>query len=238
MLAKTKVKEEITLCIRGIPVTVKRKRIKHLYLRVRAASAQVEVSAPVAYDLNAIEDWLQQRYEWLVKQRQTRAEQVVEPEHEYVTGEQHWFWGDAYTLVVSTTKRGTNAFIKGDELHLVVLPHYTADQRQRVLHRWYRDQLTGKIDALLSIWQPRMGVYTSGFGTKLMKTRWGSCNIRTRKIWLNLALVKKTQTCVEYVLVHELTHLFERYHNARFYRLMDEFLPDWRERKQHTNRII
>ncbi|HAS23318.1 MAG TPA: M48 family peptidase, partial [Idiomarina loihiensis] len=83
-----------------------------------------------------------------------------------------------------------------------------------------------------------MGAYSNSFGIRAMKTRWGSCNIRSKKIWLNLELVKKPVECLEYVLVHELTHLFERYHNARFYALMDEFLPDWRERKKLTNQFI
>ena len=61
-----------------------------------------------------------------------------------------------------------------------------------------------------------------------MRTRWGSCNIRERRIWLNLELAKKSRQCIEYVLVHELVHLLERSHNDRFKGLMDNFLPDWR----------
>ena len=64
-----------------------------------------------------------------------------------------------------------------------------------------------------------------------MKTRWGSCNIGARRIWLNLELAKVTPGCLEYVLVHEMVHLLERYHNKRFHRLMDRFLPDWPDRK-------
>lgn len=58
-----------------------------------------------------------------------------------------------------------------------------------------------------------------------MKTRWGSCNIRDKRIWLNLELVKKSPACLESVVVHEMVHLLERYHNKRFYALMDKFLP-------------
>ena len=73
-----------------------------------------------------------------------------------------------------------------------------------------------------------MGVTVADWGVKLMKTRWGSCNIRTRRIWLNLILIQKPLICLEYVLVHEMIHLLEASHNARFYQLMERFMPDWR----------
>jgi len=103
------------------------------------------------------------------------------------------------------------------------------------LERWYRSQLKQQISELLLHWQPIMQVQASDFGVRKMKTRWGSCNIRTKKIWLNFDLVKKSPQSLEYVVVHELTHLYERYHNARFYALMDKFLPDWSERRHRLN---
>ena len=65
-----------------------------------------------------------------------------------------------------------------------------------------------------------------------MRTRWGTCNIRARRIWLSLELAKYPLDCLEYVVVHEMVHLLERRHNARFKSLMDKFLPDWRERQR------
>ncbi|KPD22504.1 MULTISPECIES: SprT family zinc-dependent metalloprotease [Idiomarina] len=226
------------LLINDIPVTVKSKRIKNMYLRVRAPSGDVEVSAPKQCSLNEIESWLFERHDWLIKQRERIAMQPVQPELQFVSGEEHKFWGKVYTLDIALKKRGASVSLKDNKLQLVSLPHYDAVQRKQVLDRWYRDQITREVEALLGIWQPRMGVYSSGFGIRAMKTRWGTCNIGSKKIWLNLELVKKPVECLEYVVVHELTHLFERYHNARFYALMDEFLPDWRERKKLTNQFI
>lgn len=77
-----------------------------------------------------------------------------------------------------------------------------------------------------------MGTRVADWGVKRMRTRWGTCNIRARRIWLNLELAKHPAECLEYVVVHEMVHLLERYHNARFKALMDTFLPDWRERKR------
>ena len=70
-----------------------------------------------------------------------------------------------------------------------------------------------------------------------MKTKWGSCNIQAKRIWLNLELAKKPFECVEYILVHELVHLLERHHNQRFRSLMDKHMPNWRERRDLLNSL-
>ena len=68
-----------------------------------------------------------------------------------------------------------------------------------------------------------------------MTTRWGSCNKKTGKIWLNLQLAKKTPECLDYVILHELVHLVEKHHNERFASLMDKHMPMWREVRTTLN---
>ena len=68
-----------------------------------------------------------------------------------------------------------------------------------------------------------------------MKTKWGSCNRETGSVWFNLELAKKHPDCLEYVVVHEMTHLIERNHGERFTGLMDAFMPDWRARRDGLN---
>jgi predicted metal-dependent hydrolase len=70
---------------------------------------------------------------------------------------------------------------------------------------------------------------------KRMKTKWGSCNIEARRVWLNLELVKKPPQCLEYVIVHELAHFFERNHSDRFVALLDQKLPLWRLTRDELN---
>ena len=81
-----------------------------------------------------------------------------------------------------------------------------------------------------------MGVNVAHWGVKQMKTKWGTCNIRAQRIWINLELMKKTPECLEYIVVHEMAHLLERYHNDRFKSLMDRFLPTWRQCQKELNR--
>ncbi len=93
---------------------------------------------------------------------------------------------------------------------------------------WAKQRLTARIPALRATWEPRLGVVASEVRLRQMKTRWGSCNVRTGRIWLNLELARHDTACLEYVFVHELAHLIERGHGPRFKALMDRFLPGWR----------
>ncbi len=87
-----------------------------------------------------------------------------------------------------------------------------------------------KVLELAAKWEPVMGVHCNKFSIRTMKTRWGSCSIYKKTIRINALLVLKPEKCLELIVVHELTHLLEPSHNARFYALMTHFLPDWKER--------
>jgi hypothetical protein len=84
-------------------------------------------------------------------------------------------------------------------------------------------------------WQLILGVEVLEWRIKRMRTRWGSCNIQAQRVWLNLELAKKSEQCLEYVIVHEMMHLLERYHNERFKGLMDKYLPKWRLYREELN---
>ncbi|MEI8094604.1 MAG: YgjP-like metallopeptidase domain-containing protein [Spirochaetales bacterium] len=107
--------------------------------------------------------------------------------------------------------------------------------RDPAREKLHRAQLKAAIPLLLATWEPRLGVKTAAWGVKRMRTRWGSCNPAAKRIWLALALATKPPECLEYVVVHELVHLLEPSHNARFKALMTQHLPDWSVRKAKLN---
>lgn len=108
-------------------------------------------------------------------------------------------------------------------------------QREQVLFGWYREKLKGMIPSLIGKWQEKIGVQVESWGVKKMKTKWGSCMVDKRRIWVNLELAKKTPQCLEYIVVHELLHLLERKHSDRFMSLMDQHLPLWRLTRDELN---
>lgn len=215
-------------------VIVTRKPIKHMYLRVKNAY-QVHVSVPRHWPDTAIVEIVQARSGWITAQQQRLSQRPSSVAQPMVSGAEIRFRGSSYRLRIEHGKGPTGVTLAGGELIVTTRRREQTSHYGKAIEHWYRQQLKSQIAALLARWQPIMQVTASDFGVRKMKTRWGSCNIHSKKIWLNLELIKKSPESLEYVVVHELTHLYERYHNARFYALMDKYLPDWSERRYRLN---
>jgi len=93
------------------------------------------------------------------------------------------------------------------------------------------------VPPLIARWAPLLGVKVARFFIQRMKTRWGSCNHEEGAIRLNTELAKKPRECLEYIVAHEMIHLLEPTHNARFIALMDQFMPKWRFYREQLNQL-
>ena len=157
-------------------------------------------------------------------------------EKEYVSGEKHFFLGICYLLNVVETSEKQHAEIRNSKyIDLYVRPGSSKEKREKVLLEWYRENLKNIIPVYIEKWEEVMKVKVNNFGIKLMKTRWGTCNVRDKKIWINLELAKKNPRCIEYVVIHEMVHLIERSHNDIFKGYMSKFLPNWKSIKDELN---
>lgn len=215
---------------------IRRKAIKNLHIGVYPPNGAVRVSAPVHLDDESVRLAIVSRLSWIHRQQRSYVCQTRESAREMVTGESHYFGGARYRLdVVEHLGRQGVSVVDKRTLQLQVRPGADRLARQRVLDRWYREQLKAQVPDLISLWAAVMGVEVNECRIKRMRTLWGSCNIQAKRIWLNLELAKKPLKCLEYVLVHEMVHLLERRHNERFRGLMDQFMPDWRLRKDELN---
>lgn len=105
---------------------------------------------------------------------------------------------------------------------------YASDEDKRA----WRVIVEGAVAPLLEMWEPIIGVRVKKLAFRNMKSRWGSCQPATGRVCINTRLALYPPRCLEYVVVHELVHMLEPSHNARFHELMDGFLPDWRERRK------
>ena len=120
-------------------------------------------------------------------------------------------------------------------LELYVSPNATIESKEKVFTEWYREHLKEIVPSMIKNWEEKTGLVCEQWDIKKMRTKWGSCNIEKRKILLNLELAKKPRHCLEYVIVHELMHLFERNHNDHFRALLDKFMPNWISYKRELN---
>lgn len=225
------------ISVSGIPVEVVRKDIKNLHLGVYPPMGRVRVAAPLVVNDEAVRLAVIDKLGWIKRQRAQFAKQPRQSEREMVNGESHYFLGRRYRLRVHEHDGAARVALRGvASMDLFVRPGASAERREAVLLDWHRASLRSVITDLLAHWQPVLGVQASHWGIKKMKTKWGSCNVNARRIWLNLELAKKPVQCLEYIVVHELMHLLERNHTERFTALMDRHLPDWRTRREVLNR--
>lgn len=224
------------LTVSGIKVEVVRKDIKNLHLGVYPPNGRVRVAAPLVVNDEAVRLAVIDKLGWIRRQQARFAEQPRQSRREMVNGESHYFLGQRYRLRVHEQDGPARVAVRGiASLDLFVRAGTSPEQREAVLLRWYREQLKALIPPLLEKWQPILSVQVAHWGIKKMKTKWGSCNPTSRRVWFNLELAKKPAQCLEYIVVHELVHLMERHHNERFTGLLDTHLPQWRPYREMLN---
>lgn len=211
----------------GLPIEIIRKAIKNVHLRIYPPDGRVRVSVPLRLSMKHVHRQLEAKREWIHAQRARLQAIPLRTQPTMESGEVHSFLGKPYVLSLIESQR-TQITIEGQQLQLCIKHNATSVEKSEALNKWYRTQMQLLLPDLIRKWELIIDVNVTDWGIKIMKTRWGSCNTRVRRIWLNLTLIKKPVLCLESVLVHELVHLLEASHNARFYQLMDTFMPDWR----------
>lgn len=219
------------LTIAGIQIEVIRKNIKHIHLYVKPPDGHVLVTAPRAMSDAALERFITTKADWLTAHVAKYAARPQPVPHVYQTGETLFVWGRPCRLQVHSGARAA-VVLHGDLLMLVCRADADAQRRERIVREWYREQLKAAVALRLPVWEAATGLKATGFQTKAMTTRWGTCNVKTGKLWFSLQLAQKPPECLDYVVLHEVLHLRERRHNARFYGLLDQYMPGWRERKK------
>jgi predicted metal-dependent hydrolase len=224
------------LTVSGIRVEVVRKDIKNLHLGVYPPSGRVRVAAPLVVSDEAVRLAVIDKLGWIKRQKAKFAAQPRQSRREMVAGESHYFLGRRYRLRVNEHQVQSRVILRGNAtLELFVRSGTSAEQRENILLGWYREQLKSLIPPLLEMWQPILGVQAAAWGIKKMKTKWGSCNPVSGRVWFNLELAKKPEQCLEYIVVHELLHLRIRRHDEEFTAQMESYLPNWKQTRDLLN---
>lgn len=210
-----------SLTVDGLPITVVRKPIKNMYLRIKPPNGDVVVSAPQRMSERMIVDFVRGRRAWIdgnVRKMMRARQQSLVPESG-TSGSTPVGDSGAYSGVAAG--QGNGRFVWTDELRAQATANINA-------------QLPG----LLAKWGPVIGRAPSHITLRLMTSRWGSCTPKTGRIRLNLQLGLMEPRFLEYVLVHEMTHLWERGHGTGFQRRIGSYLPNWRELRRELNRRV
>jgi predicted metal-dependent hydrolase len=219
-----------------ITVDVVLKDIKNVHLSVHPPTGRVRIAAPKRMSLDTVRVFAISKLDWIKRQQTKLRVQEREPPREYLDRESHYLWGRRYLLTLSEVDSPPSIELESNRMLLRVRPGTDQRKRHALVEDWYREQIKKAVPPLLARWQLLMGVRVERFFVQRMKTKWGSCNYKGRAIRLNTELAKKPRECLEYIVVHELAHLLEPTHNARFTGYMDQFMPGWRLNRDELNR--
>ena len=223
-----------TISVDDVSVIVTQKRIKHCYIKVDRENGNVCVSVPIGWNSKAVEKLVLSKASWIKSKQAAVSDRVLNRKFEFNNGELHQVWGSEVPLV-NVSNSGRRGVKRSQHALVINAPSESSlSTKEKLLTAWYAQEVKSAALALVDKWEPVLGVKAGRLSAQKMKSKWGSCNVQNGNIRLNSELAKFPKGALEHVMVHELVHLLEPSHSERFYSLMDEFLPNWRDLKALT----
>ncbi|NMA67851.1 MAG: M48 family metallopeptidase [Desulfitobacterium sp.] len=213
----------------------KNSRIKRLSIRV--TPEKVRVSAPVSTSREEIQIFLQQNQEWILENWGKLQKIARESKREYLTGEKVPYLGKELTLQICDSQgKMIRAIynIEEESLEISIPQSFTQELREEavreILEKWYKEKARPYFLQKLSYWSREMGVSYNKFRLKGQKTRWGSCST-LGNINLNWRLIMAPEPVIDYIVIHELSHLIYMDHSKEFWKHVARFCPNYREHR-------
>lgn len=213
------------------------KQVKHAHLSVRPPEGRVTLVSPLGTRREVAHAFVATRMGWIRRQREQLRGQARQTKREYAERESHYLWGRRYLLRLEHADAKPQIRLGHRHIELIVRPGSSRDKRAEVMYEWHKTLLHEAIPPLIARWEKRLGVTVNRYFLQRMKTRWGSCSPERGHIRLNTELVKKPKDLLEYVIVHEMAHLLEPSHDARFIELLDRNYPQWRVARNELNAL-
>lgn len=234
-MQKTEKQQEIM--VSDVRVVIKWKNIKNMYIRIKPPDAHVELSLPCYVSGDEAAHFLEKHWNWIQEKRAETIEREDAVKNlngeAYENGEIHTLWGEPCVLQVVPSLKKPFTELREDAdgkkiLYMRVRAHASVEDRKKQLDLFYKDELKKALAMRIEKAEQMVGKHASEWTFRRMKTRWGSCHTGKKKICLNIQLAEKPSEWLDYVIMHELTHLHVPDHSARFWERMDLFYPDWR----------
>ena len=215
---------------------VHRKKVKNINLRIKP-NMEIYISAPMNLHSDYIENFIRSK-EKRIKQVLQKIEEAKQNQlpSQYLSGEKHKYLGKEYELEV---KQGNSnrVSLKEGKIILTVISNIfeNSDEKKKVMEKWYFENAQKVFVNTIQKWLEILDESIEKLSIKPMKSRWGSCNYVKRYINLNTELIKRTQFEIEYVVLHELTHLKYPNHGKGFYRYIENYMPNYKMAEKMLN---
>ena len=225
-----------SLIINGLEVRYefKRSHRRSVVAKIRRDGV-IEVRTPLLYRESDVVAFLNQHKRWIFNHLD-RLQNTDNQEKKYIPGETHYYLGEKYILQLREGDKNA-VFIEDNLLIINVKSLENLDNPaflERLVTKWYRSQAQKVFSSLLPPILERFKKYNvspAKISIRNMRSRWGSCS-RSGNISLNLQLIKLNENCIRQVIIHEMCHLVYFNHQAGFYSLMEEMMPDWKQWKK------
>lgn len=230
-----KTREAVTraMMVQDLRVVVTWKRVKRISLVVRP-SCEVSVSCPATMREDDVRAFITRHEKWIRTSLQRQARRLADAPVTFADGERLRMWGRSVPLRLESGT-STKARLVEDAIVISVteatggLDEASVQARRAAVRALLSEELRAALPDVSKRCEAVVDRRASRWRVRYMTSRWGSCNPRTGAITINSALATLPRHCLEEVVTHELCHLWERGHNARFHSLMDGFYPAWRE---------
>lgn len=220
-----------------INYTLYRKKVKNINLRIKR-DGSVFVSANHKVPIDYINSFLESKGNWILKNMEIiKNKNELAEECNFGENDKIFYLGHEYILKIIPFQQNKIIY---DSRYIYLYTKYVKDsnKKKEIYEKWLREKskevFSKSLDKMYLLIKD-YGVEKPTFSIRKMKSRWGSCMKYKNKINLNLYLMKTKEDCIDYVILHELVHLVHFNHSKNFYKLLDDLMPDWRQRRKTLN---
>jgi predicted metal-dependent hydrolase len=223
-----------------ILVEIVRRRRSTLEIAVEP-DTRVVATAPLDASQEKIAEKIRKRATWVLRQQRFFTQYLPRtPRRKYVPGETHLYLGRAYRLRIRSHKEDTVRLVRG----FLIVHSRRSKQPQAIrglVAAWYRERARARFNDRLENCLTRFGDAEAfrprAMIVRQMYRRWGSMSLSGR-LMLNSRLVEAPVDAIDYVITHELCHRAQPHHGPRFFKLLEQVMPDWERRKARLERIL
>lgn len=219
---------------------IKRKKIKNMYMRF-TNEGKLLITASNKCTIDKIEKFIKQKEEWIFKQI-VFYEQISKDKESssFIDNSCLYFLGEQYKVkLISGNKNEID--VESKNIIITIKEKFITDEKyiKKVYENWLKEECLKIVEAYVEYYIKKMNKYKiplPEIEIKKFKARWGCCIPKKGKIEFAMNLMKTPQECIEYVVVHELSHFKYIYHDKKFYDFVSLFIPDWKKRRDSLNK--
>lgn len=213
--------------------SAKRKKTVQLFVRV---SGDVEVLAPVSFSLRVIEEFIDRRAQWIFDKIRAFKEREAQRLNDLSKGTGFLYLGKSYPVVLRDAQEAWGRIHFSDAGWTIDIPSDTGkisrgEYARRFLEKWYKSRAKAVLDERVAIYAERLNEFPAQVHIRSPKRLWGSCHPVKRILHFNWKIIMAPIEVVDYVVVHELSHMKVADHSRRFWAVVEKFYPDYKSYK-------